>query len=1036
MEVAATPESLAAERLYVNKLNETLVQIIKQEWPANWPLLIQEIVQSCQQSRSVCENNMRILQLLSEEVFDFSGESMTAEKAKVLKESFSSQFESVFRLCLTIITTPQEKQLLTATLNTLLRFLSWLPTGYLMLDTPLVATLGTRYLAEPVFRNLAIQCLTEIAAVDPPAPEHEAVFVASSRALLSTVVGTLQAFFPVNADLSQLFARAEYENEQNFVKHLSLFFSTLFQHHLPRLEAPETAEACRLGHQYMLLLSQVNDDVVFKICVEYWRFLTNTLFNELPRRQAAPQFQFASASPLLLGPNPQAQQQAQAQAQAQQEQQQQQKPANTAAEYRRQFYAPILSQLRAIMISRFAKPEEVLITEVNGEVVREVVKNTEVTELYKLMREVLVFLTHLDCADTQAIMLAKLTAQVSGTAWSRAELNSLSWAVGSISGAMSEEVESKFVVVVIRDLLNLVAMKRGKDNKAAIAGNLMYVVGQYPRFLRAHWRFLKTVVNKLFEFMHEPHPGVQDMAVDTFLKIAVKCKRKFVVLNPGDTQPFVNLILDNLLVVICDLEPQQQNTFYAAMGHIISAQTDSTVRDSLVAKLMEPPNVGWDMLTQELRQQQQSQASQQQQQPPGSPAKGLVAGGAAGGGDSTEKLKRLLNSLRVNTAAAETLGSAYAPQLGRIYVDMMDLYNRYSNAVAALLGAGGAGAAQTVQVRQMRSVKQEILRLIETYIGHSQQQDARTVAENFVGPLLTVVLPDYHRSPPSARDAQVLSLMTCVIERLQGVMTGQIPTVFEHLFQPTLAMITTNFTDYPDHRVHFFAMIQAINTYCFDAFFALSPPEFKLLMDCVFWALRHTERNVAETGLRTLEELLRQIALHPTVSDSFFKNYYCTILRELFAVFTDTLHKAEFKQHAALFRHLFDAVLAGRIRTPLWDAPAPGAAPPPGYTNAQWLEQFIVAEFSRSFPHVARADIVRYAKLFLVPNQPLPAFKQHLRDFLVSIKEYSSTGADNRDLYLEENEAALAQRAASDLARRQAVPGLLKPSELPDDMND
>ena len=37
----------------------------------------------------------------------------------------------------------------------------------------------------------------------------------------------------------------------------------------------------------------------------------------------------------------------------------------------------------------------------------------------------------------------------------------------------------------------------------------MYVVGQYPRFLRAHWKFLKTVVNKLFEFMHETHPGVQ-----------------------------------------------------------------------------------------------------------------------------------------------------------------------------------------------------------------------------------------------------------------------------------------------------------------------------------------------------------------------------------------------------------------------------------------------------------------------------------------------------------------------------------------------
>ena len=50
--------------------------------------------------------------------------------------------------------------------------------------------------------------------------------------------------------------------------------------------------------------------------------------------------------------------------------------------------------------------------------------------------------------------------------------------------------------------MGLCEQKRGKDNKAIIASNIMYIVGQYPRFLRAHWKFLKTVVNKLFEFMH------------------------------------------------------------------------------------------------------------------------------------------------------------------------------------------------------------------------------------------------------------------------------------------------------------------------------------------------------------------------------------------------------------------------------------------------------------------------------------------------------------------------------------------------------
>lgn len=66
---------------------------------------------------------------------------------------------------------------------------------------------------------------------------------------------------------------------------------------------------------------------------------------------------------------------------------------------------------------------------------------------------------------------------------------------------MLEDDERKFLVTVIKELLGLCEQKRGKDNKAIIASNIMYVVGQYPRFLRAHWRFLKTVVVKLFEFM-------------------------------------------------------------------------------------------------------------------------------------------------------------------------------------------------------------------------------------------------------------------------------------------------------------------------------------------------------------------------------------------------------------------------------------------------------------------------------------------------------------------------------------------------------
>lgn len=60
---------------------------------------------------------------------------------------------------------------------------------------------------------------------------------------------------------------------------------------------------------------------------------------------------------------------------------------------------------------------------------------------------------------------------------------------------------------MLRDLLSLNDRKRGKDDKVVIATNIMYVVGQYPRFLNRHWGFLKVVSIKLFEFMHESHEG-------------------------------------------------------------------------------------------------------------------------------------------------------------------------------------------------------------------------------------------------------------------------------------------------------------------------------------------------------------------------------------------------------------------------------------------------------------------------------------------------------------------------------------------------
>lgn len=71
--------SLREKAAFTNKLNLIVVQILKQEWPkGTWPKAIDEIVTSSQSNLGLCENNMVILRLLSEEVFDYSAETMSA----------------------------------------------------------------------------------------------------------------------------------------------------------------------------------------------------------------------------------------------------------------------------------------------------------------------------------------------------------------------------------------------------------------------------------------------------------------------------------------------------------------------------------------------------------------------------------------------------------------------------------------------------------------------------------------------------------------------------------------------------------------------------------------------------------------------------------------------------------------------------------------------------------------------------------------------------------------------------------------------
>jgi exportin-1 len=128
---------------------------LKQEWPRNWPTFIPEIIESSKSNLALCENNMAILKLLSEEIFDFSAEQMVQSKVSSLKNQMKQEFSEIYNLCVEVLNNANKASLIKATLETLLKFVGWVPVGYIF-ETDLIEKLRSKVRKHEIYYILAL----------------------------------------------------------------------------------------------------------------------------------------------------------------------------------------------------------------------------------------------------------------------------------------------------------------------------------------------------------------------------------------------------------------------------------------------------------------------------------------------------------------------------------------------------------------------------------------------------------------------------------------------------------------------------------------------------------------------------------------------------------------------------------------------------------------------------------------------------------------------------------------------------------------
>ena len=91
----------------------------------------------------------------------------------------------------------------------------------------------------------------------------------------------------MSLDLKAAYRSAK-DDDQRFIQNLALFLSNFLKEHGILIErTSDLKETLLEALQYLVLISEVEEIEIFKICLEYWNILSAELYREVPYQQSA-----------------------------------------------------------------------------------------------------------------------------------------------------------------------------------------------------------------------------------------------------------------------------------------------------------------------------------------------------------------------------------------------------------------------------------------------------------------------------------------------------------------------------------------------------------------------------------------------------------------------------------------------------------------------------------------------------------------------------------------------------------------------------
>ena len=844
-------------------MNIVIVLIAKNEWTTSWPNFISELCNSSKSNPNLCENNMKLLILLSEEINIFWKNSLTAKKAYELRQKMSNEFIEVFNLCQLIINNSNSvnKNLLIQSIKLFGEYMNWFP---------ITLTLNQEFIGQTLlnFKNLSscrtetMRCLGSIFAIQMKDIPNNIIL--SYRQLLMQMYQTFIKIMDEEIVKQKSFSEQykvilnnnpeKLSGYEKMTLNFEISLINFFKSNLSYIQSYDFPEGTRQvndflnnyipqisnGLKYLVQFLSIENEEIFKAAVDFWLWFSYKVFtlkdpeetldnydkildnnnmniNMISTKLSKDQYiQYLNDSYLF-----------------------------------KNCYMKMIDKVREDICEKMTKPLEVKIDiDEGGDIIYDPTKNTIYQTIHENMRDTLIYLTLIDPYKTQNLLdtrineqfeIAKQSAKINPSL-----LNSISWSAGCISGAMPDSIEMSFLIYFIRVLLGLCEIIKGKGNKAICASNIMYVVGQYPKFLNNHWKFLKTVVKKLFEFMHESYEGVQDFACETFMKISIKCAKNFIIIQPEEKEEYIKDLVRNVSETTKDLKPHQQLMFYEAIGNMINLENNLQKKIYYIKQLMEEKNAQWNQIFNEAQQNFNIL-------------------------NNSEVVKGLSLIIHLNERVSFSVKTPYWSYGSTIFNNLIKSFIYYSSCINE----------------------------------HFKNSKAIDMNNN--------------------KDPNMLLLFSAVLEKIKNNNPDVVSTIWKYLCIPSIELIKNDFQSFPEHRMNFFILLKSLISNSFESLFRAQNLSFnKDVIDTITFAINHNTPSMIETGLEALLILLEKVITVKNIDlqniiDPFFSNYFYIIFNDVFNTMTDGFHQSGFKLQVKVIQILIRIIDEKRISEGLFN---------------------------------------------------------------------------------------------------------------------